>query len=198
MTGRAHRRRAGRSRAGFTISEVMVVVAIIGVVVALAYPMLKARPRAIDVCEQISARLSEASRQAIAGGAVRANVVQNLGLTARTRVVVEILAGPRAVVATERLEEDLPVTLNNASWREIKAQTLPRQILVAGFSNTASLSATAGPATPLTVGQTKDIYCEPTGRCAAVTLFLQTSDLKTKCRVVVLPLGGTPVTFASW
>lgn len=197
--GAARVRRDRRERrAGFTLTEMMIVMAIVGVMVALAYPMLKARPRAIDVCEQVAGRLAEASRQAIAGGAVRPNVVTNLGLTARTRVIVEVATDLRAVVATERLEEELPVTSDDASWIELKRQVLPRQLRVAGYSDTASLTSAGGPAVTMTGGQTKDIYCQPDGRCGGVTLYLQTTDARSRCRVVVLPLGGAPVTFPAW
>ncbi len=179
-------------RGGFTLVELMVVVAIIGVLVVMSYSLLSGQPRALDVAEQISAKISEASRKAVAGGAVRANVAQNVGITARTRVILEL--GSPTVVSTERLVENQPATSTSASWVEFNRIALPRAIRVVGWREAPTLSSTAG--AEFTTDPT--IYCEPDGRCTGRIIYLQSADGRTKARVVVLPLGGTPITFDGW
>lgn len=184
------RARRERVRAGFTLAEMMVVVAIIGVLIVAAYSLLKGRPRAIDGAEQCAAKLSEAARKAVAGGAVRANVAAFNGVTARTRVIFEI--GTPTVISTERLVEDPSPSSTSASWVEFSRVALPRDVQVVGWREVPTLDPTAGPE------HTTDatIYCEPDGRCTGRIVYLQAG--RTQARVIVLPLGGAPVTFASW
>jgi len=56
----------------------MVVVAIIGILIIVAYPMIKSRPKAIDVARRRCRPkiLGGGGAKAVAGGAVRANVAQ--------------------------------------------------------------------------------------------------------------------------
>ena len=179
-------------RAGFTLVEMMVVVAIIGVLVVLSYSLLTGQPRALDVAEVISRKISEASRKAASGGTVRANVAQSIGLTARTRVIVEL--GSPTVVSTERLVEDQPATATGASWQELNRMVLPKNVQVLGWRSAPTLSSTVG--VELTTDPT--IYCEPDGRCTGMIIYLKTADNRTRARVIVLPLGGTPITFDGW
>ncbi|MEZ4400605.1 MAG: prepilin-type N-terminal cleavage/methylation domain-containing protein [Kofleriaceae bacterium] len=182
-----------RRSAGFTLIELMITVTIVGVLVSAAYVYLKPDPQPIDVADQTASMVSEASRRAVLGGAVRDNVATALGVTARTRLIIE--GGTPAVLSIEQLEEDPSPSSTAASWIEIRREALPKQITVSGWTAPAALGSSA-PANPLPAGSSKEIYCESNGRCTGAIVFF--AGRHKQARAVILPLGGTPVTFTSW
>lgn len=184
------------TRAGFTLVELMIVVAIVSTLVGAAYVYTREDPQPIDGAESCALFLSDASQRAVTGGAVRANVAQALGVTARTRVIFE--GGSPGVLSLERLEENPSPTSTSASWVEVRRMRLPRAIVMAGWTETPTLSATAGPANSLVTGGNRDLYCEPDGRCTGGMIYFRNAKDTRRARCVVLPLGGTPITFRTW
>ena len=74
---------------------------------------------------------------------------------------------------------------------------MKRSIVVAGVRGSADLSG-LGIETTLDPGDQIEVKCYPDGRCDGTTIYLDTSDHRRQAWVVVLPLGGTLVTFDTW
>jgi len=181
---------------GFTLTELLVAMAIVGILATLAVVLLKARPHPSDSASQISAKVAEASRKAVAFGSVRSDVAQALGSTARTRALVSV-AAKGGVVSIERLEED-PRPATTAMWVEISAATIPDAIVISGYTSSPDLDGGAAPATALSAGDQLEIQCHPDGRCDPMTIYLTDTEARRQARVVVMPLGGSPIIFDSW
>ena len=186
---------------GFTLTELLIVVAIIGVLVTLGVALLNPNPRPMDAASQVSAKLAETSRRATSGGSVRGNVAANLGSTARTRARFTIGTGASADLvrmSVQRLEED-PAPAATASWVETSAITLHKSIRLAGYTASADLNGGAtAPAVALGPGDSLEVRCHPGGTCDGITIYLTDARARRKARIVVLPLGGTPMTFERW
>ena len=80
--------------AGFTLIELMVVVAIITVITTLAVSATKTSAKPIDAASRFANLVSEASRVAVRGGPVRADVAVDEGSTRRTRIVGTVGSSP--------------------------------------------------------------------------------------------------------
>jgi prepilin-type N-terminal cleavage/methylation domain-containing protein len=174
---------------GFTLTEMMVVIAMIAVLASLAVSSFDTAPRAGDAATTMAALIRETARKAVEGGAVRDDVVAGYG-TARTRLVVT--DGDQITFSVEKLVED-PGT-SSASWVVLGTRTMPRGLEASGYTDQAVLDDGGAPAIGL---GTAEILCYPDGICDGATVYFE-GRRGDRARAVVLPLGGAPVTYRTW
>ena len=189
-----------KSQSGFTLVELMVVVAILAVISSVAVLNISSGPKIGDLSKGLAAKIGEAARLAKSRGPVRADVVAAQGESARSQIaIINNGLDQNQTVRVEVLNEnDLPG--NSFVWDPTSVIYIPPEVIVAGYRNSADLEGgQGGPETALTAGSTLEVKCYTTGACDAMTLYLQTTkggDRRT--RVVLMPLNGTPLVYGGW
>lgn len=175
----------------------MAVVAIMGVVLTVAQVVIDTDPSAKDVGQRISGQIAEASRKAIAGGAMTPAAVVAEGTEARTRLTINGAAGNQAVT-TERYDDA------TSTWKIIARYRVHKSVEVVGFRTESKLDPGSIPNNTLP-GSFVHLNCTPDGSCVpptggpGVTIYLrEIDDPDNDARVVVLPLAGVPLVFGAW
>jgi len=110
-----------RRQAGFTLTEMMVVVTIIGVLVTMAIVYMRPRVRPIDVANRVGDLVREASRRAVALGPVRADVAVVMG---KARTQISATAENRTVPGTAP-----PITFTTVTFTLWRLQDDPPAVL---------------------------------------------------------------------
>jgi prepilin-type N-terminal cleavage/methylation domain-containing protein len=183
---------------GFTLTEMMVVVAIVGVLATMALVYARPQIKPIDVANRIGDLVQEASRRAIALGPVRSDVALALGSKARTRIVGSGSGSPRFIL--QRLVED-PLPANTANWVEITRYNVDSAVLGDTWAQGAGSHASLSPL--ISDWTTFVANCYPDGRCDARTLFFvaansDPSRVDYQGKLSIMPLGGAITTRRDW
>lgn len=174
-------------QAAFTLVELMVVLAILGLLSTAVVVYMRPQRSALDCANVVADVLREASRKAVSLGPVPSDVVNNLGVTQRTRVIINgdfiQLSELRQVGQTA-----------NANWVQIRSVRviLPdRQVTMTGWKPAAQVNDGASGSPPAIDANLANllIHCKPDGSCDAGTIYFAGPNATT-ARTVILPLGG--------
>ena len=192
------RQGSGDTQRGMTLVELMAVVAIMGVSLAVAQVVIDTDPSAKDIAQRISGQIAEASRKAIAGGAMKPAAVIAEGTEARTRLLINGLAGNQAVT-TERYDDA------SDTWKTSARYRVDSSVEVVGFRTESKLDPGSIPNNALATGAYVHLNCLPDGSCfpegggSGLTIYVREIDNPDRdARLVVLPLGGMPLVFGTW
>lgn len=195
-----------RRQAGFTLTELMVVVAIVGVLVTMAIVYMRPNMRPIDVATRVGDLVREASRRAVALGPVRSDVVVALGSKARTQILATV-SGSVVTFTLYRLQEAPPGT-PTGTWLPIESYPVDARVNAVQWAEGVGDYTMAGKTTTWT---SFVCQCRPDGTCDDFTLFFEAAldgpdcdvppgpPLREQCgKLSIMPLGGAITTRPDW
>ncbi len=190
----------GRSEAGFTLVELMVVVAIISILAALAVVRSDKKPEVFKAGTLLAMRVADASREARTGGPVLDTIVANETIGRyRSQLIVGTDTDGQYISVELRLPDPLNPTTQSEN-HELSRVYMPRDTVIVGYeAGKAYTDPAAGAISMATLSTpTFALDCTSDGVCGPITFFLQNTDNEDKRRVVVLPLSSMPLVLAAW
>ena len=191
------RRAADIGEGGFNLPELMVTIAIVGILSSLAVVTLRKTEDAGHGAIRLANALRQCGRMAVARGPVRSDVALALGSNARARLVVRPVSGSPAQDVTVELLEEEEEPSTSASWGTVSRFRFSGRIRLAGYRRSSELTAGLGP--DETFSDEVALECLPTGATEPMTFYLDHDGSESeRARVVMLPLRGEPVTMDGW
>ena len=188
--------RRNRQR-GFTMIEVMVVLAVVAILATMAVSYMKPKVKAIDTANRVGDLIREGSRRAVALGPVRANVALALGSKARTKIIASGTTQPTFTL--QRLQEDTPASATTATWVDVQSYTVDADVIGDSYGPGTGSYASLTRSSTWSAFSSK---CYPDGTCEAVTLFFKATTEATSeemyARLSLMPLGGAIMTRKDW
>ena len=136
-----------RRQAGFTLMEVMVVVAIIAILTTLALVYINPNSKAVDVSTGVGELFREASREAVQYGTIRPNVV----VASKARTKITATAGPNPTFTLQRFVEDTPDTATTGTWVIVESYTVPNGVTASAYATSVGAYASVSPQTTWSV-----------------------------------------------
>jgi len=185
-----------RKQAGFTLMEMMVVVAIIAILSTLAIVYMTPKTKPVDVSMRVGELVREASREAVSYGTLRPDVGTALNQRARTKVTAT--SGPQPTFTLWRFTEDSASSTGN--WVSMMSYTVPGSVTSDAYADTVGSYAAV---TPQTTWSSFTMYCYPDGTCDSKTLFFSQTNssaghMDYQSRLSVMPLGAAIYVRRDW
>lgn len=189
--------RRARSPRGFTLTELMMVVAIVGVLAAMATVYMRPTVKPLDVANRVGELVREANRRAVALGPVRAAVALSIGTKARTRVRATS-GGARPTFVLERLQED-PAPATTAVWVAVLQYRVDAATVAESWGAGVGAHGVLSRSTDWTAFEAR---CYPDGSCDPHSLFFEAAApgaaSERYARMSIMPLGGAIMTRRDW
>ncbi len=178
---------------GFTLTELMVVVAIVGILASLAAVYMRPTVSTRDVAYRLGALFQEAQRRAVTLGPVRPEVAIAQGSRARTKIEATNTVPPTFTVY-ELVEDAAPS--DTASWVPTTSYTMHRDVELDSWAQGIGSHGALTLESVVFEGR-----CYPDGSCDGRSLFLTSEHGPTRdrqSRLSIMPLGGAVMTRADW
>lgn len=179
---------------GLTLVELMVVIAIVGILGASASAVLTTEESPKDAAAKLAGAVETASRLAIAGGPVSAEVVAAEGSRARARVSIAAVDDWQNIAVERRFENGD----GTSRWELAHELWVPTHLEIYGVEAGVSRLDPGGSPSALP-GGAAELLCYPDGTCDPATFYVRASEGPADPhRVVVMPLGGASAVLSGW